>query len=156
MNRRFVAAMMAIAAVSGCTSEATIDEPASEPTTTTETTEADPVPTSTSATAVTTSTVVTPSSTARAEEGVPTSSDRSTSTSRSTITTDAGRIEAEYRDGELDVDVDSESGWVVEVQRRSPNEIDVVWTMGDAIVRATVVAGDNGISTTTRSVTSSS
>lgn len=161
MTRRILASLTAVVALGACSSEATTDRSATGSTTpsgstvptltpttqqpsipttstTTDTTEPDPVHTSTSTTVVTTET-----------------SGLADASARSTIITDAGRIRAEYRNGQLDVDVDSDPGWAVDVRRHGPSEIDVVWTADGDSVRATVLATDNGISTTTRSVSSS-
>lgn len=73
-------------------------------------------------------------------------------TATTVVTTAAVRIQADDGRGQLEVAVDSNPGWTVPVHRRRPTDIDVVWTARGSRVEATVVAGDSGISTSTRSV----
>jgi hypothetical protein len=75
--------------------------------------------------------------------------------SRTTISTDAGTVEATFLDGELLVEVDSRPGWTAEVRRRSPDAVEVTWTSPNRTVHADVTASERGISSSTRSVSSS-
>jgi hypothetical protein len=90
------------------------------------------------------------------EESVPpTVGTNSATQSRSTIATDAGSIDASYAGGRLEVDIRSKPGWSADVHRHSPTRLEVVWTSDRGSVHAEVEAGDAGISSSTRSVTSS-
>jgi hypothetical protein len=144
------ALLVALAIGGACTSDATVESP-----TAASTTGGEPAETAGSTTTID---PVEPETTPNQqtgqdeEETVP-SNVRTGAQSRTTIATDAGSIDASYADGRLEVEIESKPGWSADVQRRSPTRVEVVWTSDSGSVHAEVEAGDGGITSTTRSVT---